>query len=54
MAKVIKKYYDESVYGDITVSHILVKLDITDTMTDEEKQKHKRKLMTKLKKFMKN
>ena len=30
----IKKYYDTNVYGDITISHILVKLDITDTMTE--------------------
>jgi len=34
----IKKYYDENVYGEITISHILVKLDTNDTMTDEEKQ----------------
>lgn len=45
----IKKYYDESVYGDITVSHILVKLDITDTMTDEEKTEAQTKADDKIK-----
>ena len=39
----IQKYYDENIYGDITISHILVKLDITDTMTDEEKQEAQKK-----------
>ena len=45
----IKKYYDESIYGDITVSHILVKLDITDTMTDEEKEEANKKADDKIK-----
>ena len=45
----IKKYYDENVYGDITISHILVKLDITDTMTDEEKQEASKKVDDKIK-----
>ena len=45
----IKKYYDENVYGDITISHILVKLDITDTMTDEEKQEAQKKADDKIK-----
>lgn len=45
----IKKYYDENIYGDITISHILVKLDITDTMTDEEKEEAKKKAEDKIK-----
>jgi foldase protein PrsA len=45
----IKKYYDENVYGDITISHILVKLDITETMTDEEKTEAQKKADDKIK-----
>ena len=45
----IKKYYDENVYGDITVSHILVKLDINDTMTDEEKKEAQTKADNRIK-----
>ena len=44
----IKKYYDEKVYGDVTVSHILVKLDTNDSMTDEEKAEAKKKADEKL------
>ena len=45
----IQKYYDENIYGDITISHILVKLDVTDTMTDEEKQEAEKKANDKIK-----
>lgn len=45
----IKKYYDENIYGDITISHILIKVDITDTMTDEEKQEVSKKVDDKIK-----
>ena len=45
----IKKYYDENVYGDITISHILIKLDVTDTMTDEEKKEAQTKADDKIK-----
>ena len=34
----IKDYYDKNVYGDVTISHILVKLNVTDNMTDEQKK----------------
>ena len=47
--KDIEKYYEENVYGDITVSHILVKLDVTDTMTDEEKEEAQKKADDKIK-----
>ncbi len=45
----IKKYYDENVYGEITISHILVKLDVSDTMTDEEKKEAQTKADEKIK-----
>lgn len=45
----IKKYYDENVYGDITISHILVKLDVNDSMTDTEKQEAQKKADDKIK-----
>ena len=45
----IKKYYDEKVYGETTVSHILVKLDSTSTMTDEEKSEAEKKADEKIK-----
>lgn len=35
----IQKYYDENVYGDIEASHILISVETTDDMTDEEKEK---------------
>lgn len=33
----IKKYYDEKIFGDIKASHILIKSEATDSMTEEEK-----------------
>ena len=33
----INKYYEEKIYGNYTVKHILITPDTTDTMTDEEK-----------------
>lgn len=45
----IKKYYDNNVYGETTVSHILVKLDSTSTMTDEEKKEAEKKASDKIK-----
>ena len=45
----IKKYYNDNVYGDITISHILVKLDITDSMTDAEKKEAQEKVDKKIK-----
>jgi len=35
--KELQKYYDESVYGDILVSHILITADTTSDMTSEQK-----------------
>ena len=45
----INKYYDEKVYGETTVSHILVKLDSTSTMTDDEKKEAQKKADEKIK-----
>lgn len=36
--KEINKYYDEEIYGDIKVKHILIAPDTTDDMTTEEKE----------------
>ena len=45
----IKKYYDNNVYGEITVSHILVKLESSDNLTDEEKKEAETKANDKIK-----
>jgi len=46
----IKKYYDEKVYGDVTISHILVKLDTTGAgATDDEKADAEKKAQDKIK-----
>ncbi len=37
--KEINKYYDDKIVGDIKASHILIKPDVTDDMTDEDKTK---------------
>jgi len=37
--KEIEKYYEDEVYGDIKVKHILISPDTTDDMTSEEKEK---------------
>ena len=44
----INKYYEKNVYGDITIRHILIDLDITDTMTDEEKSEAQTKANEKI------
>ncbi len=35
----LKKYYDESIYPNMTISHILITPDVTDDMSDEDKEK---------------
>lgn len=37
----IQKYYDKNVYGDIEASHILISVETTNDMSDEEKEKAK-------------
>lgn len=35
----IKKYYENEIFGDIIASHILIKVQTDDSMTDDEKRK---------------
>ena len=37
--KEIKKYYDNNIYGDVSINHILITADIKSDATDEEKEK---------------
>ena len=46
--KEIDNYYNDNVYGDITISHILVRLDITSDATDEEKEEAEKKANEKI------
>lgn len=39
----INDYYENEVFGEMTVKHILIKPDTTDDMTDEEKEKAENK-----------
>lgn len=39
----IEKYYQNNIFGDITASHILIKVDTNSTMTDEEKREAEKK-----------
>ena len=41
----IQKYYDESVVGDVKASHILIKVNKTDDMTDAEISKAEKKAL---------
>jgi len=41
----IKKYYDENIYGENTVRHILIKPEVTDDMTDDQKKEAKNKAL---------
>lgn len=34
----INKYYENEIFGDIVASHILIKVEITESMTEEEKR----------------
>ncbi len=45
----IKKYYDNKVYGETTVSHILVKVELSDNLTDDEKKEADKKANDKIK-----
>ena len=44
----INKYYEKEVYGEITIRHILIDLDINDSMTDEEKNEAQEKANNKI------
>ncbi len=47
--KDIEKYYDEKIFGDITVSHILIKPNVSDSASDEEKTKAEEEALKKAK-----
>lgn len=44
----INKYYENNIYGDITISHILIRVNKTDTMTDDEKKEEEKKAQDKI------
>lgn len=41
----IQEYYNDNIYGEATVRHILIKPDVTDDMTDTEKKDAKAKAL---------
>lgn len=45
----INKYYENNIYGDITVSHILISLEASDNLTDEEKKEAEKNASDKIK-----
>lgn len=51
--KDIEKYYNEKTIGDIKASHILIKSEATDDMTDEEKKKAEEKALETAKEVIK-
>ena len=46
--KDIESYYNDKIMGDITGSHILIEVNITDSMTEEEKRQAKEDGTTKI------
>lgn len=48
----IQKYYDEEVFGELTVKHILIKPETTDDMTDDEKTEAENKAKEKAEKVI--
>lgn len=50
--KEIEKYYEEETVGDIRASHILIKVDATDDMSDQEKADAKDKAKKKAEKII--
>ena len=41
----INEYYEDDIFGEVTVRHILIKPDVDDDMTDTEKEEAKRKAL---------
>jgi len=48
----IQKYYDEEVFGENTVRHILIKSKATSSMTEDEKKKAKEEALNKAKEII--
>ncbi len=51
--KEIKKYYDENIYGDVEVSHILISLNVSDDATDKEKEEAEKEALEKAQEVIK-
>ena len=49
----INEYYENDIYGEVTVRHILIKPDVDDDMTDTEKEEAKRKALEEAKDIIK-
>jgi len=49
----LKEYYDENIYGENTVRHILIKPEVTDDMTDDQKKEAKEKSLEEAKELIK-
>ena len=49
----INKYYDNEIYGEMTVKHILIAPEVTDSMTTEEKTAAEKEALEKAKKLIK-
>ena len=48
----IQEYYDNDIYGEVTVRHILITPDVDDDMTDTEKEDAKAKALEEAKKII--
>ena len=51
--KEIKKYYDDNIYGDISINHILITANVKDDATDEENAAAKEKAKIKAENIIK-
>ena len=49
----INEYYENDIFGEVTVRHILIKPDVDDDMTDTEKEEAKRKALEEAKDIIK-
>ena len=49
----IKNYYNKNIFGQVKASHILIKVDVSDNATDEEKQKADDEALKKAKEIIK-
>jgi len=47
--KEIEKYYKDEIYGEMTVRHILIKPEVKDSMSDDEKKKAKEEALAEAK-----
>lgn len=52
-SKEIQNYYDENIYGDVEVSHILIPLNVSDDATDDEKEEAEKEALEKAQEVIK-